>query len=177
MSESAQQDRPSWGLASILGLIVTLASAAGAAVAAIKGNDTATIGALALGGLSHVSTLGGRYAQAVQLLKRAAPMGQAVLGAVERVEIPPQPITVHVTNSGGGTGELNTSAAAAGTSFHLGGSGTAADAVPTPELAEDEGRVDSADQFADDQPDDPDHVPEDQGDANAARKGTEVTPA
>lgn len=62
---------PSIGFATSFGVLSTLLGLVGATIAAIKGNDTATAGASAGAILALVTTLGGRYAQAVQLAKNA----------------------------------------------------------------------------------------------------------
>jgi hypothetical protein len=76
----------SWGLTSYLGVFLTVLGSVGAVVAAVKGNDTATVAGAAAGGLTALVTLGGRFAQAVAAVRRVAadvgPWVDALQGAL-----------------------------------------------------------------------------------------------
>lgn len=60
------------GPTSQFGFALTLIGAVGAIVAGIKGNDTATITAGVAALLTGLATLGGRFAQAVVLVRKVA---------------------------------------------------------------------------------------------------------
>ena len=60
------------GVTTYLGIVSTIAGAAGTTIAALKSNDTATAVAGISTILTAVATLGGRFAQAVALAKEGA---------------------------------------------------------------------------------------------------------
>lgn len=60
------------GIGTSLGIVSAPAAGIGAVIAAISGNDVATASGAAAGVLATVATLGGRFAQAVALIKSAA---------------------------------------------------------------------------------------------------------
>lgn len=86
---------PRVGLATYAGLILTLLGAAGAVVAAIKANDVATVVAGASTIATTVATLGGRYAQAVALARRIAPVVEELAHGIAVSAPPPAPVTVN----------------------------------------------------------------------------------
>lgn len=63
---------PSWGAASTLGVLGTLLGVAGTTVAAIKANDWATVAAGVGTASVAITTLGGRFAQAVAIARAIA---------------------------------------------------------------------------------------------------------
>lgn len=86
----------SWGKTSTLGVLLTLAAAVGTTAAAVKGNDTATaitgIGAI----LTGLTTLGGRMAQAVALVRRGAELAGPWIDAAQAALAKPPQVTVHL---------------------------------------------------------------------------------
>lgn len=60
------------GVATVLGVVGTVVSAVGTVVAAVKANDVATAVAGTSTILTAVATLGGRFAQAVALIRHEA---------------------------------------------------------------------------------------------------------
>ena len=91
--------RPSIGFATIAGVLFTIVAGAGAFVAAVKGNDTATAAGAAAGVLTAVTTLGGRYAQAVVIARRIAGPAARVLEAVAGT-VAPAPVVVNAYSAG-----------------------------------------------------------------------------
>lgn len=72
-----------WGVSSTLGVISTIAAAAGTTYAAIQANDTATITAGVATIATALTTLGGRFAQAVALVRRYEPIATQVASDVD----------------------------------------------------------------------------------------------
>jgi len=71
------------GVGSILGIVSSLAAGIGAIIAAAAGNDTATVTAGAVGVLATITTMGGRFAQAVTAIKYAANQAAPWIDAVQ----------------------------------------------------------------------------------------------
>lgn len=72
-STSAKQPAPvTWGPTSTIGVVLSLIGIVGTVVAAVKANDAATVTAGGATALAAVSTLGGRFAQAVALARAVA---------------------------------------------------------------------------------------------------------
>lgn len=61
-----------FGISSILGVASALTAGVGGIIAAAAGNDVATVTAGSIGVLATITTMGGRYAQAITLIKYAA---------------------------------------------------------------------------------------------------------
>lgn len=62
----------SFGIGSILGIVSALTAGIGTIIAAAAGNDVATVTAGGVGVLTTITTMGGRYAQAIVAIKYAA---------------------------------------------------------------------------------------------------------
>jgi hypothetical protein len=78
------------GLATQVGIVVSIVSALGALVGAIEGNDVATASGAAAGVLAAITTIGGRMAQAVAALRAGARVaGPWVDAAQEALREPP----------------------------------------------------------------------------------------
>jgi hypothetical protein len=75
------------GPTTILGVLATILAAGGSVYAAIQANDTATIAGGVFAILTALSTLGGRFAQALVIAKAAAARIGPVLD--EFADIPP----------------------------------------------------------------------------------------
>lgn len=73
------------GVGSILGIVSSLAAGIGAIIAAAAGNDTATVTAGAVGVLATITTMGGRFAQAVTTIKYAAKVASPWIDAAQDV--------------------------------------------------------------------------------------------
>lgn len=85
--ESAKRN----GLATYLGLLVTLGGAVGAIVAALGNNDTATITSGGASVLVAVALMGGKYAQAVAAIKAAALAANPYIDAIQAALNAPSP--------------------------------------------------------------------------------------
>lgn len=88
-----------WGPTSTLGVASTILGAAGAVVAAVKGNDVATAVAGGATILTAVSTIGGRMAQAVAAVRAAATVANPWIDAIQAAiaATPPTPLdAVHI---------------------------------------------------------------------------------
>lgn len=77
--------QPAVGIATILGILITIGGAASAVVAAIKSNDTATVTAGVTVIASGLATVGGRMAQAIKLASSAAPIVGALAAGLEDI--------------------------------------------------------------------------------------------
>lgn len=80
-----------WGPTSTLGVALTIAGAVGSIIAAVKANDTATVTAGIATVLAAVSTLGGRYAQAVAAARGVAQGAQPWAEAIGKAPDAPSP--------------------------------------------------------------------------------------
>lgn len=76
--------KPSIGFATVLGVGVALLSGIGAVIAAADANDTATAAGAAVTVLTIITTLGGRYAQAVKLASNAIVTAGPWIDAAQR---------------------------------------------------------------------------------------------
>jgi hypothetical protein len=70
------------GVATYLGVGLTIVSAAGTTYAAIKSNDTATVVAGVSTITTALTTIGGRVAQAVALIRQGAALARPVIDAL-----------------------------------------------------------------------------------------------
>ena len=77
------------GLGTKAGGVLTLLGAVGALVAAIQANDTATITSGAGAVLVALATLGGRFAQAVVVVREVARHARPIVDALADDEQPP----------------------------------------------------------------------------------------
>lgn len=70
------------GVSTVAGLLFTILGAVGTVYAAVKANDTATV----VSGVGTISTalttLAGRHAQAVALIRRVTPVAQRIVSAL-----------------------------------------------------------------------------------------------
>ncbi|HEX7088717.1 MAG TPA: hypothetical protein VF192_01195 [Longimicrobiales bacterium] len=94
-----EQEKPveapkvSAGLGTYVGLVVTLVSAVGAIVAAVEQNDTATATAGAAGVLVALTTIGGRMAQAIAVVRAMATKAEPWIDAAQAaLRQPPQAV-------------------------------------------------------------------------------------
>lgn len=80
----SDQPKVEAGLSTYVGFGLVVATAVGALVAALQGNDTATVTAGASGVLLALGTIGGRMAQALAIAKRVAVVAEPFVEALAR---------------------------------------------------------------------------------------------